>query len=142
MLGKFTTVHKSSDGGTTFGAYITDVIGDLSLPEITADTQEDTEYSDDTGDAFKTYDYGLLDGGTLSFAAKHLAGQTDIEAMETAQLNREKVHLQLRWAELNKSLTIVCLVVKVGKPNPIGEHVTRQLELKVSGKPVPGTIET
>lgn len=141
-LGIQATLHRSDDQGTSYGDYITDIVGDMTAPEVTAEAVDNNTYGQ--AGVFNEFEYGMLDGGSVSFAALHKTGQTDIEALETAQRNREKVYLQIRMPlsdTVTKTLNFKAVVTKVHDQIPKGDRMTRQVDLKVSGEPVPGTLQ-
>lgn len=131
MLGKYVTLHLSNDEGVTYGTAI-GRIQELTIGDLVAETQEDTSYGGDDG--YKTYDYGLRDGGEWSMTIRYDAGQTDVDALEAAQQNGEKVYLAAKFGSpINKMLAARFLVTTLGHAVPKDNHVDRTLGLKVDG---------
>ncbi|MCH2057883.1 MAG: hypothetical protein MK214_14980 [Thalassotalea sp.] len=138
MLGKTVTLHRSNDSGSTYGTAIADIIN-IEPGEKTAETVENTTYG--SSHDYKEYDYGMKDGGEYSITVRYKAGQTDVDAIEDSLDNSVKEHLQLQFpAPISKTESFRCLVTKVGRPLPRGEHIDRVIGLKVDGVPTSGTL--
>lgn len=138
MLGNKVTIHRSTDSGSTYGAKIADVIN-IEPGEKTAETVESSVYGADHD--YKEYDYGMKDGGEYSITVRYKTGQTDVDALEDALDNSVKEFIQLQFpAPISKSESFRCLVTKVGKPLPSGEHIDRVIGLKVDGQPTSAAI--
>lgn len=131
MLGKEVTLHRSSNKGTSYGTALGD-IQNIEGGEKTAETQEATTFGQNHD--YKQYEYGLKDGGEYSFTVRYKTGQTDFNALEDSLDNSVKEYLQLQFpAPINQKRSFRCLVTKVGRALPRGEHIDRTFTVKVDG---------
>mgnify|MGYP003633624462 CR=1 FL=1 len=135
MNGDFVTLHRSGDGGGTFGSAIAS-IQNIEAAEHTADMQENTEYGNTEDAGWKTYEPGMKDGGEYTVSIKYKTGQTEVDAILDSFENGTLEHHQLQFpAPISRKKTFKAYVSKVGTPIPKGQFIQRVIGLKITGKP-------
>ena len=136
-LGRHVAVKRKDSGSGE--PDLMELIGnvfELSGLEFSADTVEDTEYGANEGD-FKTYDYGLKDGGEINLGVTYKSGNTQAQALSDAFHNSTKEVVQLVFpADIAKKFDLTVLVTGVGSPTAKGEKIRQNFTLKVSGEPI------
>jgi hypothetical protein len=138
MQGNKISLHRSADQGSTYGPAIASVIG-LEIGERTAAIVDATEYG--LEDDYERADYGLKSGGEWNVTIRYKEGQTDVEAIIDALDNSTKEYIQAQFpAPISQSLSIRCLVTKVGIAVPKEGQVDRMLTLKVDGRPTEAAL--
>jgi hypothetical protein len=138
MNGNKVTLHRSDDSGTTYGTKIGDIVG-VEPGEDVSETVDSTEHG--ATDDYRTYDYGLSDGGEWNLTVRYRASQTDIEALVSAKANGTKEYVQVQFpAPISKTKSFRCLVTKVGLAVPIAGQIDRMLTLKVDGAPIDAVL--
>lgn len=136
-LGRHVTLKRFDEGSAEVDKMekIGNVI-ELSGLEFTADTVEDTPYGDGESD-FRTYDYGLKDGGEITATVTFKAGNTQAQALVDAFHNSVKEKVQTVFpADIAKKFTLDVLVTGLGIPTEKGSKIRQTFTLKVSGEPL------
>lgn len=131
MKGKLVSLHLSTDGGTSFGDSIADIMT-VEPGEMTSEVVDATQYG--TEHDWKESDYGLRDGGEWNITVRYRETQTDVESIIDAFHNGTKNHLQVQFpAPISKAVSFRCLTTKVGYAIPKEGQIDRNLTLKVDG---------
>ncbi len=113
---------------------------ELSGMELSADTIEDTDYGSAEGD-FRTYDYGLKDGGEINVTTTYKAGNVQAVALSDAFYNSTKEIVQFVFpADIGKKMDLTVLVTKLGVPTGKGDKLRQNFTLKVSGEPTEADV--
>jgi hypothetical protein len=116
-----------------------ELVGDvieLSGIELSGETNENTPYGANESD-FRTYEYGLKDGGEISISVRYRASNAQADAFADAFFNSTAEKIQLIFpAAIGQKFEADVLVTKVGIPTGKGDQLNRDFTLKVSGEPL------
>ena len=138
MKGKLVSLHLSSDGGSTYGGPIADIMN-IEPGEMTSEVVDATQYG--TSHDWKESDYGLRDGGEWNVTIRYRENQPDVESLIDAFHNGTKSYVQVQFpAPISKSESFRCLTTKVGRAIPKEGQVDRVLTLKVDGPVIEGAL--
>ena len=133
MIGATTSHSLSGDDGLTY-AVNTVKIKEISFPEMSRDTSEDSYL--DSAEIFKEFVAGMIDAGELSLTFKWDfgdAGQTQL----LAAINDANGTVMGRITFPDGvTYTYVGVVTSAGKEIPKNETITQAFKIKISGKPV------
>ena len=132
MIGATTTHSLSSDQGATY-TVDTANIKDLTAPEMSRDTSEDSYL--DAADKYKEYVGGMIDGGELSLVLKWDIADAGQIALSAAFDGDGLVYGRITFPD-NSTFTYMAIVTGRGMEIPKNETITQSFKLKITGKPV------
>ena len=132
MIGATTSHALSDDDGATH-AVNTANIKELTAPEMSRDTSEDSYL--DAADKYKEYVGGMVDGGELGLVLKWDIADVGQVALAAAFDGDGIVKGQITFPD-SSTFTYVGVVVGMGFEIPKNETITQSFKIKITGKPV------
>jgi hypothetical protein len=117
-------------------------LGDVDGPSLSRDTIETTSHG--SPNKYRTFIPGLRDGGEVTFACDFdpsLGTHDELTGM-VSQFNDDVNHnfrLLYPQSALEGWAFTGCLT-KIGPKNPVGDKISSDVTIKISGKPVWGTF--
>ena len=133
MIGATTQHSLSNDDGATY-AVNTAKIKELTFPEMSRDTSEDSYL--DSAEIFKEFVAGMIDAGEMSLVLKwNIADVGQVLLMAAFESADGTVYGQIKFPD-NSTYTYVGVLTGAGKEVPKNETITQSFKIKISGKPV------